>query len=439
MLRKISFIAAILLIVISQIAIADVITDWNNISLNTIKSAGLTSVTASRTLAMVHAAVYDSVNSIDGGYQSYRTSISGYSGASKEAAAVSAAHRVLSGMFPSQSAALNSAYTASLSTIVDGSSKTSGIALGQTVADSMLAWRSTDHSSDMGMFMGGTNPGEWRPTPPNYAMAMMPQWPNVTPFVMTSGSQFRPGQPPALTGVEYAQALNEVKDIGMKNSLSRTAEQTTIAYFWADSPGTITTAGRWNVIAQQAATAKNNTLEENARLFAALNVTLADAGICAWDSKYHFSLWRPITAIREAGADGNPLTEANAMWMPELMTPAFQEYVSAHSAFSGAAAEMLKRYLGDDASITIASYSDPASYRNYTSFTQLADEAGISRIFGGIHYSFSNIEGLTAGRNVAGYTYDNYFQPVPEPSAMAGMAASLAGLLINLRARKKLN
>ncbi len=400
--------------VLPQPATADAVLNWNGISINSLKSAAQTSVIASRTLAMVHAAIYDSVNSITGGYQAYRTTVPDVSGASKEAAVASAAHRVLSGLFPTQSATLDAALAASLSPIPDGQAKTDGITAGQTVADAMLTWRSMDHSMDMTHFMGGTAPGQWRPTPPAYAMGMMPQWALVTPWAMTSGTQFRLPTPPALDSAEYATAVNETKSIGMKNSLMRTAEQTQIAYFWADSPGTVTTVGRWNIVARDAAIARSLTLEQNARLFAMLNVSLADAGISSWDSKYFYALWRPITAIREAASDGNALTDADLTWEPELMNPAFPEYASAHSTFSGAGAEVLKRFFGtDNAVFSIPSLSNPAAFRSYGSFTQAADEAGISRIYGGIHYRFSDLAGNSSGRSVTGYVFDNYFQPTP--------------------------
>lgn len=398
--------------VLSGIGIGDVITEWNSISVNAIKAAGLTSTVASRALAMVHCAVYDSVNSIVGTHQPYRMGVSGKAEASKEAAAAAAAHRVLVGLFPSQSAALDTALAESLSSVPNGSKKDDGVSLGRDIADAMLAWRGADHSDDMMAYMGGMEPGQWRPTPPYYMMGMMPLWGTVTPFAMTSGTQFRLAPPPPLSSPEYAQALNEAKDIGAKASASRSPQQTEIAYFWADSPGTITTVGRWNAVARQAAIARGNNLEENARLFAILNVALADAGISAWDSKYYYALWRPITAIREAGADGNPLTDADPAWLPELMTPAFPEYASAHSTFSGAGAEVLNRCLGtDNSAISIASFDNPTAYRYYTSFTQVADEAGISRIYGGIHYGFSNILGIAAGRSIGGYVCDNLFLP----------------------------
>jgi hypothetical protein len=212
-------------------------------------------------------------------------------------------------------------------------------------------------------------------------------------------------------------AVNQVQDIGEKNSVTRTPEQTMIATFWADMPGTETTVGRWNLVAQDVALSFGNSLSENARLFALLNASLADAGIVAWDAKYHFNFWRPITAIREADTDGNPFTISDPAWEPLLMTPAFPEFVSAHSTFSGAAATMLASFFGtDEVSFSIMPFMIGGMMamepRTYNSFSEAAREAGASRIYGGIHYSFSNIDGLRAGRAVSSYVWSNSMLPL---------------------------
>ncbi|OHB55680.1 MAG: hypothetical protein A2Y07_09045 [Planctomycetes bacterium GWF2_50_10] len=391
---------------------ADVVLNWNYTALNAVKTAQYTSVAASRAMAMVHVAMYDSLMAIDKNYQPFHVTTASAPGASREAAISSAAHRVLVSLFPAQAMSFDMALADELAQIPDSQSKTDGIALGQSVADAIIAWRAGDHSSDVVPYNPPVGPGYWVPTPPMNMPAMNPQWAIVTPFALVSNSQFRPGQPPALTSAEYTAAFNEVKSIGSKTSATRSQMQSMTAMFWMDMPGTWTTVGRWNFIARQTAMRHHSNLWQNARLFAMFNVALADAGIQAWDIKYAYSFWRPITAITQANTDNNPATIEDTAWEPYITTPAFPEYVSAHSTFSGAAAQILADFFNDDnISFTVTSYTDPNMLRVYRSFTQAADEAGISRIYGGIHFSFSNRLGLDAGRSVAKYVLHNYMQP----------------------------
>ncbi|MDD5011280.1 MAG: phosphatase PAP2 family protein, partial [Phycisphaerae bacterium] len=233
------------------------------------------------------------------------------------------------------------------------------------------------------------------------------------PFTMTSQSQFRTIAPPALTSAEYAADYNEVKELGWKFSTVRTAQQTAMTMFWVDMPGTITTVGRWNVIAQNVAIANSNTMWQNAQLFAKLNLALADAAIVAWDYKYHYELWRPVTAIRAGDTDGNPATIEDPNWEPLVNTPAFPEYVSAHSCFSATAAQILECFFRrDNVNFKIASYMMPMTYRTYYSFSQAVEEAGMSRIYGGIHFSYADSAGRLSGRALAKYVWYNYLLPL---------------------------
>ena len=193
---------------------------------------------------------------------------------------------------------------------------------------------------------------------------------------MTTADQFLPVAPPSLTSAEYAKALNDVKAIGSATSTTRTADQTAIAQFWANGPGTSTPPGHWNVVAEIVSQTKGNSLEDNARLFAMLNVALADAGISCWDAKYEFDMWRPVTAIREAETDGNSATTEDATWTPLLTTPAFPTYSSGHSTFSGAGAAVLKAFFGTDRiSFEVPSESSGVANRGFRSFTQAAEES----------------------------------------------------------------
>jgi hypothetical protein len=241
-----------------------------------------------------------------------------------------------------------------------------------------------------------------------YDTPLLPQWADLQPFAMAESSQFRPAGPPALESQTWATALAEVQSLGRADSAVRTADQTQIARFWADGPGTYTPPGHWNRVAQEAAQSQGGSLGENARLFAQLNLALADAAIVAWDSKYVDKFWRPVTALREADTDGNELTAADPAWSSFLITPPFPEYVSGHSTFSGAASAVLTSYFGEDFSFSTTSLGLPGVSRSFASFDAAAEEAGRSRIYGGIHYEFSNQDGLAAGRALAEYVVNTF-------------------------------
>src|SRR5262249_40773437 len=241
--------------------------------------------------------------------------------------------------------------------------------------------------------------------------ALAPQWPDVTPFALSTGAQFRPGAPPALDSAEYAAAFNEVKSLGRVDSTTRTAEQTQIARFWNDGLGTAFAMGYWKRSAQPLATDRGLSLVQDARLFALLNIAEADAQIACWDAKYNYNLWRPVTAIRAADTDGNPDTDPDAGWTPLLVTPNFPSYTSAHSTLSGAAAEVLPSLFGPDHHFPVSADGLPGVTRSFDSFAAAAAEAGQSRIYGGIHYQFDNQNGQQLGRNVADYIVDGFLEP----------------------------
>ena len=295
--------------------------------------------------------------------------------------------------------------------VPNGEAKTQGIALGKQAAVAMLAMRANDLRDAVSNYTPVDVPGRWNRTAPDGLPPLLPQWPNLKPFVLTSGSQFRPEAPPSLSSTEYAAAVDQVMSLGSVNSATRTPEQTQIAIFWADGGGTATPPGHWNRIATDVLLASNSSLLENARTMALLNLAMADAGIASWDAKYVYDLWRPIDAIREADQDGNASTVADPSWTPLLKTPPFPAYTSGHSTFSGAAAAVLTALLGDNVSFT--SSVDPQNApsqrplaedqlfsRQFSSFHQAASEAGLSRIYGGIHYHFDNVAGIEAGGDI---------------------------------------
>lgn len=396
-----------------ELLTADSVTEWNEVLLDAIRVERPAPPVASRAMAIVHTAIFDAVNSIDRNYEPYLVQVAGGAGASLDAAVASAAQRTLVALFPARQADFDAALASSLAAIPDGPAETTGIEIGNSVADQILALRSTDGASTVVAYTPGVNPGEWRPTPAGFAPAVLPQWPDVTPFALTSGSQFRPVAPPALTSAEYAADLAQVQELGSSTSATRTADQTDIAKFWAGGPGTATPPGEWNMIAQTVTQTQVTTTAENARLFALLNVALADAAITAWDAKYEYNLWRPITAIREADSDGNAATVQDAAWTPLLNTPAFPSYTSGHSTFSSAAAAVLANFFGnDDMPFVQQSEAAGVANRSFTSFSEAAAEAGISRIYGGIHYNFDNTQALSSGDSIGDFVTDTLMRPV---------------------------
>lgn len=386
------------------------VTEWNTTLLDAVRTASSAPPLASRNMAMVHAAIYDSVNSISKKYSPYLVSIDAPAGASAEAATAAAAHRTLVGLYPAQAGKFDAALESSLAKIPDGKAKQDGIALGQQVADQIISSRNTDGITTVVQYTPKTDLGSWTPTPPALAAALAPQWPQVTPFAMTSGSQFRPPGPPALEGAEYAEEVNYVKEIGKIDSLTRTPDQTAIAKFWANGAGTFTPPGHWNQIAEEIATLTGQSLEDSARLFALLNFALADAAISCWDAKYEYNLWRPVTAIRQADTDNNPNTTADPQWLPLVTTPPFPEYMSGHSTFSGAADAVMSSVFGSDFGFADRGDRSVNSLRTYQNFSEAADESGISRLYGGIHFMSANVDGLSAGRNVGNYVVQNFLK-----------------------------
>lgn len=423
---------------VSASLFADQVTDWNDQLLAAVRTDGTPPPRAARAMAMVHICVYDAVAAIhnasnlptDVDYELYHSSAEPTEGASAAAAAAAAAHRMLVQLYPAQAETLDAALDASLAEIEDGPAKDNGVVFGRGIADEFFAVRAVDGSAAVVNYTAGTEPGDWQPTAPAFAPALLPQWPAVTPFAMTSGSQFRSGGPPALSTVEYAAALFEVQRLGRVDSTTRTADQTEIARFWADGAGTSTPPGHWNRIAKTVALQRGNSLFENARLFALLNIALADAAIVSWDNKYAYDFWRPITACQNADIDGNDATVVDPDWTPLINTPPFPEYTSGHSTFSSSAARVLERFFGaDEVQFVSDSEGLVGVTRSFSRFSDAAAEAGKSRIYGGIHFQFANADALNAGRDLGDFVFDNYLGVKVEDVAPGGLA--LCGALGN--------
>ncbi len=382
---------------------ADVVTDWNNAALDAIRADRTAPPIASRSLAILHASIYDAVNGIARTYEPYLVQSAVQASASREAAASAAAHEVLVNLFPASASTFDALHAAILATIPDGTHKANGIVWGEFVANQILTARADDGWDAVVQPPGGSGPGVWVPTPPAFLPYLLPQWGFVVPFGMSSSSQFRPPGPPSLDSERYAADYEEVKELGAAVGSTRTEEQTEIALFWADGAGTETPPGHWNSIAQIIAAAQGNTLEENARLLALLNIAMADAAICAWDAKYTFDFWRPVTAIA--------FVEPELNWMSFIVTPPFPDYVSGHSTFSAAAATVLPLFYGtEDLPFTTGSDFLPGVYRSFATCFDAAEEAALSRIYGGIHFRSASEDGLQAGISIGQWTFTHYLR-----------------------------
>jgi len=404
----------------TSITRGDVIIAWNQTMLDAIRLTKDSLGLSTRTMAMVQAAMYDAVNAIDQFGSVFQVSVPAAEaqGASPEAAASEAAYDVLSSLIPKEQPMYNATLTESLAGIPNGAAKTAGLAVGDTVAAGILAWRANDGSNVQVPYVPGTAPGQWRPTPPDYSVAWGPEWGQVTPFALPSAKQFLPPPPPALNSLAYAAAVNLTEILGAADSNVRTAHQTQIADFWAyDVAGMGPPPVLYNQITQDVALQQHNTLDQDARLFALVDVAMGDAGIVTWDAKYTYNLWRPITAIQNANQDGNPATIADPSWTPlgspgdgvrANFTPNFPAYVSGHAAFGAALFATLADFYGTNhMTFTIGSDEEPGTYETFNSFGAAADQNGISRIYLGIHYIFDKTAGITEGDAVGDYDYQH--------------------------------
>ncbi len=391
---------------------SDAILYWNEVALRAIKTEQTPPPQAARNLAILHAALYDAVNALEGRHRPYRVTIRPNGTVSADCAAAIAAHRVLLELHPRLVDSCDSALDRVLQNVPDGPAKESGVSWGQRVAEQILGERAEDGSRRIVYYTSSNSPGSWRPTPPDFRPGLLPQWRYLAPFAISRPRDFLPAIPPALNSAAYTEAFREVRDLGRRDSSTRTPEQTTIAHFWNDGAGSVTPPGHWNRIAQTVSRQRGLSLADNARLFALLNLSLADAGIVCWEGKFGYNYWRPITAIHDADFDENPNTTADRSWQPLLTTPPFPSYASGHSTFSGAAAAALARFFGTDAiPFRIGSEGTPGVTRDYAGFWAAAQEAGRSRIYGGIHFEFDNREGLRTGRAVAEYVARHYLLP----------------------------
>jgi PAP2 superfamily len=397
---------------------ADEVTDWNQNMLTTAATAKLGPLPTSRVAAMVQSAVFDAVNGVYKRYSPVHVQPTAPRGTSAKAAAAQAAHDILADLFPGQRATLDAELATSIAELVDpddglpSRAVERGLAWGQYVASQIWAWRSADgFTTVLPPFLGGSNPGEWRPTPPSFAPGTNPQVAAMETWIIQSHSQFRPGGPPALDSAQYVADFNEIKVIGSANSAVRTADQTQFTIVWSGN-----TIGIWNRTALQIAAPRQLPLLQEARLLAQLNLALADASIGCWDAKYTYVFWRPITAIQLGDTDGNDATAADPTWTPLLPTPPFPDYPSNHACTGGAAAAVLAAWFGENTPFWITSETLPGVTRSFSSFSQATDELNDARVFGGIHFRTAVNVGRSLGQQVAEYVLENALQRVERES-----------------------
>jgi hypothetical protein len=428
----------------------DPVLNWNHTALDAIQNDSYLGDNAqqpgperaSRALAIVQAAVFDAVNSIDGSYDPYLIQVRAAPDASITAAVAQAAHDTLVSLYPAFQSVLDARLSADLASVGNLSARNDGAQVGAVVAAAMLAARANDGSNLPMTYTFGSGPGAWQPDPLHPTqMPVGPEWGNVTPFTLQSAEQFHVPPPPELTSADYTQAFNEVKAYGgdgITTPTLRTPAQTQIAFFWGydGSPGMGTPPRLYNQIAEVLAVQQGNSVVQNARFFALIDLALGDAGIACWDAKYDYNFWRPVTGIRAAGTDGNPNTVADSNWTPlgapadngsgTNFTPPFPSYASGHATFGGALFRMMADFFHtDNIHFTIGSDEcngitrdqfgnvRPMLTRSFDSFSQAAEENGQSRIYLGIHWSFDKVQGIEQGTDIADYVFHNYLTRRP--------------------------
>jgi len=404
---------------------ADVFTEWNEEWLDTIRAVGGPPCPLARNQALVFIAMYEAVNSVDRAYEPYLGFIRFTGPANKQAAAAAAAHRVLAALYPARTAIYDGLYNSQVALIGNGRAKRTGITIGETSATRILADRVDDRTQTAPPYVYQDVPGAYRPTTPDFTSPPFnPGWGTTKTWCMQKGSEFRPTGPNGIYRLDrllaskgYAAQYNEVKSLGARNSRTRTAEQTEIAWFWAnDRNGTYKPPGHLMYVSQVLAVQERLTFDQTARLFALSALAMADAGAVAWDQKYstNIDLWRPVSAIREGHTDNNPLTVRQANWLPLLeFTPPFPAYTSGHATFGAAHAAILRNFFGTDSKTFTIGTDEPIVKnvtRTFNTFSSMARENGRSRIYLGVHFQFDADSAFSSGTLLGNSVYANFLQ-----------------------------
>jgi hypothetical protein len=394
-------------------AAADAVTVWNDYTVQSILTAGPASRpggSPTLDLAMVHAAIHDAVQAFERRFEPYHVHIAHDGSGSPVAAVAKAARDILVHQFPAQEGVIDARYTAFLASQTPPLLPTDpGVLVGQEAAAGIIALRNGDGSFPVPppINTGGTGTGEWRPTPPaaapfaGYWLAVVP------PYTFDSPDQFRANPPPALTSHEYTRDYDEVKALGRQANSARTTEQTQLAQFYSDN-----FVGLFQRMLRGIADARITRLGDSARLFALASLSSADTAITVWDSKKHYNLWRPITAIQEGDNDGNPNTAGDATWVPLSTTPAYPDYTSGANGLSGSILTTLAMFFKDKTTFTVTSLTAPAAPKTYDRFSDMADDVVDVRIYQGIHFRFADTASWTQGTRVARHVFNHFLRPV---------------------------
>jgi hypothetical protein len=382
---------------------ANVIGDWDEKAVGLVQTK-MTPPHGYRVMAIMHLAMFEAVNSIDPRYKPYKAKLSASPDASKEAAATAAAAAVLSKLVPEAAADVQKTAQEFLGGLPDGDAKQNGVKFGEQAALAMLELRAKDGASVPDDYRPRAMPGVYVPTP----ITVGAQFPNVTPFAMTSPSQFRPKPPISLKSAQWAQDYNEIKELGEKNSSKRSARQTEDAKFWVLT-GPLST----HPLERQIAAAKNMDVVDTARFLSLLTAAEEDALIAVLDAKYKYQFWRPITAIRNGDIDGNPATERVATWQPIDNTPMHPEYPCAHCIVSAAVVAVIRSVLGSDEipEVTMTSPFAPGVTHRFANLRAYADEVANARIYAGFHYRFSTVVGRDMGEKIGAYVASTILRP----------------------------
>ena len=389
--------------------------DWNEEAIDATRLARNPPPAAALYLATYHIAIFDAVNGITRTNHGWLVNDPAPAGADMDAAVAGAAYTVLNELWTwTNPRTVKIAYDRALLAIPDGQAKTDGVAWGKKVAQAVLAKRAEcGYNKPIPGKYSSSEPGKWRETPPTFRPPLMPFWGKVTPFAMTSSSQFRAIPPNPFDSKAYAEEIAYVNKVGARDGAERTEFETLCTPFWSDDLGTATPPGHWNMIAQDIARRKNLPVPDAARFFALLNMALCDAGIAVWDTKFFYNTWRPETAIREMDTKLNPYTVQNPGFIPNLASPSFPSYVSGHSAFSAAGARTIALFIGtDDIEFSTTSDGLPGVVHSFKKLSDAQKEAGMSRIWGGIHLMSDNVEGQKMGAAIADWVFANALLPV---------------------------
>jgi hypothetical protein len=385
-------------------ALADVVSDWNEVGVARLIAARQLPPDGARAMAMMHVAMFDAINAVQPRYAPYAFKGKAPAGASAEAAAAAAASTVLLKIYPNQREAVEKAYAASLAAIPEGPARSAGIALGEQVGNECIAMRAKDGTGASAAYRPVTSAGVYVPT----MVPVSAEWPNVKPFVMREPAQFRPPPPPSLQSPDWGRDYNEIKVFGARQSTRRTAEQTDVARFWG-----ITGVPSWNPIVRSLAASAQMSLVDNARLFALVNMAATDAFISVFDAKYAYNLWRPITAIRNGDLGGNGETGRDAGWLPLIDTPMHPEYPCAHCISSSAVGTVLAAiFRGQRIAVTMTSPTAPGVTRKWERLEDYVQEVNDARVWAGVHYRFSTLVGSDMGRKIGELAVKEYLKPL---------------------------